>query len=226
LNFLEVTFGDGPRGKSPHDRFAPAPLPNPAPRLAGWLALLAVVLVLGGGFLSFRVPYRREQIAIEKLKAHGATIEFPPVTSKWLPPLIGNRLAEFLWGEASVDFDAGNGITEDEWELLQDLRYFTSVGLTRDGIRDTDLHRLSSFQSLKLIAIWAPEVSNAGLKQLGNLPALTKLVLFSQQVDDRGIQDLAKWTRLTALSLSGPRITDASVPDLIRLTKLDSLEVG
>jgi hypothetical protein len=57
-------------------------------RHPGWLALLAVVLVLGGGFLSFWMPYRREQIAIEKLKAYGATIEFPPVTSKWLPPLI------------------------------------------------------------------------------------------------------------------------------------------
>jgi hypothetical protein len=190
----------------------------------GRLALIGAMLLLGSGCWLWWIPHRREQIAIEKIVARGENVEFLPVTSKW-STLAGERLARLLWRETSVNLEIGNGISDEDWQLLQNLRSVTSIGLTRDGIRDADLRRLSSFRDLRRVAIWSRQVTNAGLQRLGDLPALDTVIFHGDQIDDLGIKELSKMKRLKVLTLGGAQITDACVPDLARLTNLKYLEV-
>jgi len=123
----------------------------------------------------------------------------------------------------SVNFPAGNRVTDDDLVFLKELTKLEDLLLFETKITDAGLVHLKGLTNLKRLNLMFSPVTDAGLIHLKGLTKLERLALNSTKVTDAGLPHLKGLTGLRELDLAGTKVTDSGLEHLKGLTKLREL---
>lgn len=167
----------------------------------------------------------REKIAICKLEAAGAEVQFVGMTSSW---------SESIWMGLMLDSDAKvqkfrvryNDVIPGTLQHLLELSEVIDLSVGGSQLSDSDLRIIGQLKSLQRLRIgnWkSTQITDGGVKWLSNLTDLRNLHLNAPRITDAAIEHLSCLTNLHSLSLTNSGITDAVLPHIFRLRSLQTL---
>lgn len=105
---------------------------------------------------------------------------------------------------------------------LKTLKY---LALYNTQITDATLKDLAPFQ-LETLDVMKTKITDAGLKDLAAIGTLETLALAGNPLTGEGLKDLAALKKLRKLDLRETKITDESLAGLAGLTALSGLDLG
>ena len=193
-------------------------------------ALMAVVLVVGGGlgYTVHRANLQRDVIA--SLKAGGAYVGYdwewdgdrPLYKSRpWAPDWLIKRVGIDYFGHVySVGLTEGTDALLADVARLSRLAHLNTFGL---GITDAGLAQLARLPGLDSLTLSETSVTDAGLARLRGLTRLRHLGLQSARITDAGLDNLSGMARLENLTLNSTKIGDAGLERLKALPSLTEL---
>jgi hypothetical protein len=219
----------------------------PRHRLRFSLSTLFIVLTLFCVWLARNVEQaRRQQTAVARLKASGATVRYfaqspklrwappdrPPFGPKWLRDLLGD---DFFNTVATVKFRGGAHVKDEDLRPLVDLLHLRELylgGADRQELAqltDEGLQHLEGLSALQLLDIAEDsQITPHGLRHLAHLTQLKQLTLFDAQMSDawlEPIQFLENLEEFGAWAPYGSSISDAGLEHLSSLHKLRMLYI-
>lgn len=200
-------------------------------------ALLALVLIIGGG-LSYLVHRARVQRdAVAAIRGAGGEVYYdwgwadgqpiPDATSHWPQWLVRAVGPDFLDAAVAVEmvgFPADGALLEQVGGLdrLESLNLHGSQGIT-----DAELAHLADLTALRDLDLGDTGATGAGLRHLADLPRLRKLILLNNPIADADLAHLATLISLEDFQVQNPTptITDAGLAHLTGLINLRTLEL-
>ncbi len=215
----------------------PSP-PRRRPRGPSLRALMALVLVLGGGlgWLAYRA--RVQRLAVAAIEAAGGKVYYDWQWGNGLPDPTKPRPNRPKWIVDALGVDSfdtvvgvylgGPGIKADDALMTQvgRLDYLTFLGLNGNpAITDAGLAHLRGLVRLRDLDLDSAGVRGPGLAHLTGMTRLESLDLSRCTVADADLAHLARLKSLKALDLDGRGITDAGLAHLAGLTRLERLRI-
>jgi hypothetical protein len=199
--------------------------------------LMAIVVILGGGFgwLAYHVRVQRE--AVEAIERGGGKVYYDwqldpdgrfdpkgmPPAPGWLVRIVGSgafgHVERVIVGRGEADATMA-------WVArlgrVKELRIFPEGSLTDGGM--IHLRALTRLERLSLLPGGSPpRITGAWLQNLTGLSRLRYLSIRGIPVTDDDLQALAGLGSLKDLDLSSTRITGAGLSRLVGLDSLESL---
>ena len=74
--------------------------------------------------------------------------------------------------------------------FVNEAGHVFEVNLSKTGVRDADLAKLTGLPHLKLLSLSYTGITDAGLKHLGSLRQLQQVILFKSKATDEGVDGL------------------------------------
>jgi Leucine-rich repeat (LRR) protein len=162
-----------------------------------WIGLAAVVLIAAAA-LQFGIPIYRQQAVIREIERLGGSWGWWDSEERfWIRRLFGD---------------------ERTW-----LDPVTSVDLTESKATDSDLAKISSLPSLRVLRLGGVRISDHGAVFLKRMTRLEELDLGATGVTDVGMGNLRGLSKLETLSLGCVPISDTGLANLAGLTHLRHL---
>jgi hypothetical protein len=198
----------------------------------GWLALLAVVLLLGGGFLSFWIPYQQERRVLRELKSVGIYAHIESTGPGFLNRYFGEEFAQMFTRQVDVQLELSHEVTIEHVQLLGGLPNLSSLAIkapapdSQVDVNGSTLQCLVSLPKFWKLDLVNLDISHNGLKSLSRLQRLGSLGLQGSNIDDVGLKQLAPLNRLDFLQLQRTKITDAGLLELRPLANLSVLSIA
>lgn len=182
----------------------------------GWLAVLAVCLLLAAVLVPFGWRHYRTQQLIAGIESCGGAVEFERGGPTWLRNIVGD--------EWMKPFDIPN-------ELLCQLPSPISAGgpFHKEGVFDdagflTNVVPLNNLYGLKRVALCRHQMTNRSFKALLQFEDLEALLITGKSFDDEALGYLSPASKLRSLSLDRTSVTDKEVLELQR--RLPALKVS
>lgn len=185
----------------------------------GWLAVLAVCLLLAAVLVPFGWRhYRARQLADEVRKA-GGIVSFDPYGPEWIRSNLGDSWQIYFMVPARIH--VGTGTFDDRYlrDLvlpLNEIHELTGLYVVDSKISRSSFGELARLKKLDRLAISGDNVDDELLRQVGRLPNLRYLYLDNSNVTDEGLRHLSGLKNLESLSLSNTDVTDEGVSELQR----------
>ncbi len=173
----------------------------------GTLILIAMVLVVSGGFLSVWLLYHREQQAILRQQ------ETIPTKAQAISGIriVGAKLNQgFEWS------DLENPLVPEE---------VMSVDLSNSDVSDAGLVHLQWFNNLKELSLLNTRIGDAGLQHLRELTNLKYLILENTKASDEGLMYLSELKNLEILTLGKTHVSGQGLRYFRGLDQLKELRL-
>ena len=134
------------------------------------------------------------------------------------------RLLSDCSGLRSLVIKDGPGVTDNGLKHLTAASKLCYVSLFNTQLTGGGLSRLPARNSIQLLRLEGPAVTDGSLANLDKLPSLRDLSIGdSRSITDAGMVHLSKFKQLDSLSLRGTAVTDRGLAHLSGLTGLQSL---
>ncbi|TWU14344.1 Leucine Rich repeats (2 copies) [Symmachiella macrocystis] len=198
----------------------------------GWLAVLAVCLLLSAVLVPFGWRYYRVQQLVAGIEACGGGVGFELGGPTWLRNIVGDEwmkpfdIPSELLCQLPAPISAGRawykvGEFDDEEFLayvvpLNHLYGFKRVGICNSQMTNRSFKALAHFDDLEQIGLGSKAFNDDALAHLANARKLRSLDLSGTSVTDEGLQHLQGLKDLESLSLSNTDVTDEGVSELQR----------
>jgi len=212
---------------------APEPAVKPATRRLrfGVRALMAFVLVVGGGLGWIVYKARVQHDAVEAIQRAGGRVVYDWESQNhkpWWPKRLADRIGVDYFGSVvSVHLHARPPIQGIDSLMAHVARLdrVESLMLAESRVTDVGLTHLEGLTRLKSLFLQNTRVTDAGLAHLQRLTGLSTLYLHDTLVTDAGLAHLKNLKKLQQLTLYNTRVTDAGLTHLAGLTDLEFLSL-
>lgn len=190
--------------------------PNRRRSQTGWIGLLVVLLALS---LAAWLPYRSQQLAVERFQAIGAEVRMEP----------GPLWVEDLWGDEVFIYDEVESVkmprnaTDEHLRAIEGLASLRTLSVSGSHITDEGLQHLRGLTRLEWLWITNANITGEGLVQLSDSARLQKLYVYNTRFNDDGLRNLTGLKQLAYLNLDRTDISDEGLKHIGKLTSLGTL---
>lgn len=182
----------------------------------GWLAVLAVSLLLAAVLVPFGWRYYRTQQLVAGIEACGGGVGFEPGGPTWLRNIVGDEwmkpldIPNELYCQLPSPISAGGP--------------FHKVGVFDDAGFLTNVVPLNNLYGLKRVALCRQQMTHRSFKAFLQFEDLEALLITGKSFDGEALGYLSPASKLRSLSLGGTSVTDKEVLELQR--RLPALKVS